>query len=172
MSKKEDQANGVEGEVTSQGDAPEFGMMVHKQYIKDFSFENPNAPETLGGGQTQPKMEANINMQAISLDKEKNLYEVVMHVNVTSEREGKVLFHVELQYGLVASVQGAVPEEHHHPLLLIEGPKMAFPFVRQILANTIQSGGYPPLLLNPVNFEELYKKQYLSQQQEQAAGNA
>jgi len=111
-------------------------------------------------------------MQAISLDKEKNLYEVVMHVNVTSEREGKVLFHVELQYGLVASVQGAVPEEHHHPLLLIEGPKMAFPFVRQILANTIQAGGYPPLLLNPVNFEELYKKQYMSQQQEQAAGNA
>tara|TARA_Y100001001_G_scaffold81364_1_gene79254 strand:- start:361 stop:870 length:510 start_codon:yes stop_codon:yes gene_type:complete len=138
-------------------------MTVHHQYVKDFSFENPNAPETMAGGQSQPALSANVNMQAKQLDKDQALYEVTLNVTATAKREEKVLFMAEIDYGLLLSVPN-VPEEHRHPLLLIEGPKLAFPFVRQILANAIQNGGYPPLLLNPVNFEELYKQQYLAQQ--------
>ena len=98
------------------GAAPQFGMMVHTQYVKDFSFENPNAPETLGGGQTQPKLDANINMHARALNKDEALYEVVLDVSASATRDNKTLFVAEVQYGVVASVKG-VPEEHHHPLL-------------------------------------------------------
>ena len=160
MAKKQNDDN----EVLQNGQAPQYGMVVHTQYIKDFSFENPNAPETLAGGQGMPQMDANINMQAIVLDAEKRLFEVVMTVSASAKRDDKTLFMAEVQYGIAASVSESIPEEHRHPLLLIEGPKMAFPFVRQILANAIQAGGYPPLLLQPVNFEELYRAQYLSQQ--------
>ncbi|MAS86690.1 MAG: protein-export chaperone SecB [Micavibrio sp.] len=144
--------------------APQFGLMVHTQYVKDFSFENPNAPESFSTADgSAPKMDANINMSVRQLDKEKALYEVVLEVSSTAKRQDKTLFMTEIQYGLVASVNKDVPEQHHHPLLLIEGPKMAFPFVRQLLASAIQAGGYPPLLLNPVNFEELYRQQYIEQ---------
>lgn len=155
--------------------APQFGLMVHTQYVKDFSFENPHAPESFSTADgTAPKMDANINMSLRLLDKEKALYEVVLEVSSTAKRNDKTLFMAEIQYGLVASVHKEVPEQHHHPLLLIEGPKMAFPFVRQLLANAIQAGGYPPLLLNPVNFEELYRQQYLQQAKamKETKGNA
>lgn len=169
MSSEDNKNNEAAG---SSGDAPQFGMMIHSQYVKDFSFENPNAPETLGAGSGQaPQMDANINMHATQVNKEMDLFEVVLEVSATAKREDKTLFLAEVQYGVLASVKN-VPEEHRHPLLLIEGPKMAFPFVRQLLASAIQAGGYPPLLLNPVNFEELYKQQYLSQKTQQPADTA
>lgn len=151
---------------------PQFGLMVHTQYVKDFSFENPNAPETLSAGAGQPQLDANINMQANVLDAEKNLYEVVLEVSAKAERENKTLFMAEIAYGLMVSVNKDVPEEHRHPLLLVEGPKLAFPYVRQMLSSAIQSGGYPPLLLQPVNFEELYRQQYLEQMKAKAATEA
>lgn len=157
----------------AQGAAPQYGMMVHTQYVKDFSFENPNAPESYSyKGASTPNMDANINMHAKALDGEQNLYEIVLEVSAQATREGKTMFLAEISYGIVASVNENVPEQHRHPLLLIEGPKLAFPFVRQMLANAIQDGGYPPLLLQPVNFEELYKQQYLEQARAQAAAEA
>lgn len=151
---------------------PQYGMMVHTQYVKDFSFENPNAPETLNQGEGQPQLDANINMQANVLDAEKHLYEVVLEVSAKAERANKTLFMAEIAYGLMVSVNKDVPEDHRHPLLLVEGPKLAFPYVRQLLSTAIQSGGYPPLLLQPVNFEELYRKQYMEQMKAKATSEA
>lgn len=135
-------------------------VQIHTQYVKDLSFENPNAPDTLRagqGGQTGPQMDININLDARPIeDKDiKSLYEVVLTLSATAKRDKTTVFLAELQYGIVASLEN-VPEDQHHPVLLIEVPRMAFPFARQILADATAAGGYPPLLLNPVDFHAMY----------------
>jgi preprotein translocase subunit SecB len=131
-------------------------MTVHAQYIRDLSFENPNSPESLRAGQDAPEMDVNIGMDARKLDDKEidDLYEVV--VNVRAEAG---VFLVELQYGITVSLNG-VPENQHHPLLLIEAPRLAFPFCRQIISDATVQGGFPPLLLNPVDFHALYMQRF------------
>lgn len=142
-------------------------LTIHAQYIKDLSFENPNAPASLrpdseGGA---PKMEVNVNLSGNPL-KEKGTFEVVLSVRAKALRGESTLFIAELQYGVVCSVAAHVPEEHIHPLIMIEAPKMAFPFARQILCDAVIGGGYPALMLNPVDFESLYLQQYQREQEE------
>ncbi len=141
-------------------------LTIHAQYIKDLSFENPNAPATLiekeGGA---PTMDVNVNLDSMPMAKE-GQFEVTLTVNMAAKRNDTTLFIAELVYGVVASVSDAVTQEHVHPLLMIEVPKMAFPFARQILCDAVIGGGYPPLLLNPVDFEGLYIAQYKSQKKE------
>lgn len=151
---------------------PNLPLAIHAQYIKDMSFENPNAPESLRSEQDSgaPKMEVNVNLDSTPLA-DKGFFEVVLHVAATAKRGNTTLFIAELQYGVVASVSSKVPDQHIHPLLMIEAPKMAFPFVRQILCDAIMAGGYPPLMLNPVDFEGLYVSQY-KKEQEEAQANA
>lgn len=172
--KKEDQTKTQQAQQPQpapQGQAP---LNVLTQYVKDLSFENPNAPETLRGGQKPAEMNVNINMEMRKVGEDKPLYEVTLRVSATAKREENTDFIAEITYAVLAQVGDMVPEEQHHPMLLIECPKLAFPFVRQLLGNMTQQGGYPPLLLNPVDFEGLYRQQYaqmLKQQQAQAAQN-
>ncbi len=137
-------------------------ITIHTQYIRDMSFENPNAPESMRAGQPAPEMSVNIGMDARVLkdDDIKNLYEVVLTISATATRGEKAVFIAEVIYGVTVSVGDIVPEDQHHPLLLIEIPKFAFPFVRQILANMTSQGGYPPLMLNPVDFQALYMDRF------------
>lgn len=150
-------------EKTDQGlQAAGLPITIHTQYIRDMSFENPNAPESMRAGKDIPDMNVNIGMDARSLsdDNVKNLYEVVLTISATAKRGDKPVFIAEVIYGVTVSISDVVPEDQHHPLLLIEIPKFAFPFARQILATLTSQGGYPPLLLNPVDFQALYMDRF------------
>lgn len=136
-------------------------IVIHAQYIKDLSFENPESPDSLRGIKGSPEMDVNIGMDARKLpdDKAGNLYEVTLNVRASAANAGKPLFIAELQYGMTVSLNN-VPEDQHHPILLIEIPRMAFPYARQILSDLTTQGGYPPLLLNPVDFHALYMDRF------------
>jgi preprotein translocase subunit SecB len=141
-------------------------LTIHAQYIKDLSFENPKAPQSLMPGQPLPAMSVNVTMDAKKLSDLKTPntgYEVILHIESTASRDQGVVFMVELDYAVVCSIAKEVPDPHHHPLLMIEVPKLAFPFARQILADITAQAGFPPLLLNPVDFEGMYREQYLAQ---------
>lgn len=148
--------------------APAVPLVIHTQYIRDMSFENPGAPETILPGQPAPAIDIGINMEARKLDgaKTEGPYEVVMHLTATAKREQKAAFIAEIQYAATVSLPG-LAEEHHHPMLLIEVPKMLFPFLRQILGFLTQQGGFPPLLISPVDFYALYMEKFAQQQQQQ-----
>ncbi len=142
--------------------SPGLPLMVHTQYVKDISFENPMAPNSFRAGLTPPKMDMNINLDAQRLDDKeiKNLYEVSLKINARAERDGQAVFLAEIIYGVAVSIQDNVPESQHHPLLLIEVPRLAFPFARQILSDLTQGGGYPALLLGPVDFYSMYMSRF------------
>lgn len=158
-------------DVPPQGHMP---IVVHAQYIKDLSFENPNSPESLRANLPAPKMDVNIGMDARKIeDKEmKDLYEVVVNIRAEATRDETPVFIGEMQYGMTVTIND-VPEEQHHPMLLIEIPRLAFPYVRQIMSDLTMQGGYPPLLLNPVDFHALYLERFkdeIAAAQEKAKG--
>tara|TARA_B100001750_G_scaffold210723_3_gene191509 strand:+ start:3892 stop:4386 length:495 start_codon:yes stop_codon:yes gene_type:complete len=145
-------------------------LTIHAQYIKDFSFENPNAPAILrpDSDNAAPQMEVNVNLDGKPME-DKGVFEVVLSIKAKATRGSKTMFIAELQYGVVCSVGKNVPEQHIHPLIMIEAPKMAFPFARQILCDAVIGGGFPPLMLNPVDFEGLYVQQYQNEQKSKMA---
>lgn len=136
-------------------------VMIHAQYVKDLSFENPGAPLSLKGGQPQPRMDVNITLDAQPIEdpQVKALYEVSMRLSVKAVRGEQVVYIAEVLYAVAVSMPN-VQEEHHHPLLLIEIPKLAFPFARKVLADLIQDGGYQALLLGPVDFAQMYMARF------------
>ncbi len=142
--------------------SPGLPLMVHTQYVKDISFENPMAPNSFRAGLAPPKMEMNINLDARPLEDPnlKNLYEVTLKISARAMRDGQAVFIAEILYGVAVSLQESVPEGQHHPLLLIEVPRLAFPFARQILSDLTQGGGYPALLLGPVDFYSMYMSRF------------
>ena len=155
-----DQANQAQqNETLEAGGLP---LTIHTQYVRDISFENPNAPDSLRAGLNVPDMDVNISMDARPLEDEdlENLFEVGLTISAVAKRDGIVDFVAEVIYGVVVSIGEEVPEDQHHPILLIEIPRYAFPFARQILANVTSQGGYPPLLLNPVDFQTLYMERF------------
>lgn len=141
--------------------ASNLPVMVHAQYVKDVSFENPSAPFSLRAGLDNPKLDVNINLDARNLEDPqiKALYEVALRISVRATRGDQTVYIAEVLYGVAASMPN-VAEEHHHPLLLVEIPKLAFPFARKVLADLIQDGGYPPLLLGPVDFASMYMSRF------------
>ncbi len=151
-------ASAPEGSIAAQ-DMP---VTIHAQYVRDLSFENPNAPESLRPAADAPEMDINIGMDARKIeDKEiKHLFEVVLNVRASAMRGADAIFIAEMQYGATVSIGDEVSEDNHHPLLLIEIPRMIFPFVRQIMSDVTVQGGYPPLLLNPVDFHALYMNRF------------
>jgi preprotein translocase subunit SecB len=142
--------------------AAELPVTILAQYIRDVSFENPNATDVLRTGQNLPDMDISIGMDARKIEdgKIKHLYEVALNIRAEAKNDGKTVFIAELQYGVTVVIGEQIPEENHHPLLLIEIPRMAFPFARQILSNLTVDGGYPPLLLAPVDFHALYLQRF------------
>ena len=151
-------------EEQKQTEMPEtIPYTVHAQYIRDMSFENPDALESLKSGQPAPEMDINIGMDARRVQ-EPNIpyfYEVALNIKAEAKRNDKTLFIAELQYGIAVSISEQVPEDNHHPVLLIEIPRFAFPFARQIMSNLTSQGGYPPLMMNPVDFHGLYMDKFV-----------
>jgi len=139
----------------------EMPINILAQYIRDVSFENPNSPDSLRAGLPNPKMDINIGMDARKIpdDGIENLYEVVVNLRAVALREEEPVFILEMQYGITVVLSG-IPEDNHHPVLLIEIPRLAFPYMRQIVSELTVQGGYPPLTLNPVDFQALYMERY------------
>jgi preprotein translocase subunit SecB len=148
------------GDQANQAAPPQLNVLA--QYVKDFSFENPNAPASLSSfQQSQPAINIQINVQVNAISATD--FEVVLKTEGKAEREGKVLFSFDLAFGGVFRILN-VPQESLHPVVMIECPRLLFPFAREIVAAAVRNGGFPPLLLDPVDFVALYR-QNLAQQQ-------
>ena len=130
-------------------------LNVLAQYTKDLSFENPNAPSSLAPQQQQPAINIQINVSANNLAE--NEYEVTLSVEGKAENAGKVMFSFDLAYAGVFRILN-VPKETLHPLVMIECPRLLFPFAREIIATSVRDGGFPPLMLDPVDFVGLYRQ--------------
>ena len=130
-------------------------LNVLGQYIKDFSFENPNAPRSLAPNQTQPAINIQINVSAQQLAQTD--YEISLKLEGKAESAGTVLFAFDLTFAGVFRVQN-VPAETLQPIVMIECPRLLFPFAREIVATSVRNGGFPPLLLDPVDFVALYQQ--------------
>ena len=127
------------------------------QYLKDLSFENPGAVTVLTTPQREvPRGQLKFDVQAKIIAPMK--YEVSLVLGITAQREQDTIYIVELEYAGLFDVTGA-PEEHITPLLMIEAPRLLFPFAREILASATNAGGYPTVLLNPVDFVQVYREQ-------------
>jgi preprotein translocase subunit SecB len=150
--------------ANSQADAPSFSLIG--QYIRDMSFENPGAPGSIMLGGPNPNFQVGIN---VGVKKQADdLYAVEITLNAKADREKNVLFNVELIYGGVFRMKN-IPEKDLAPLLLVECPRLIFPFARQVLATITQQGGFPPLMMEPVDFQAIYLQNLKSLQEAQAA---
>ena len=143
--------NAADAAANAQASAPSFSLIG--QYIRDMSFENPGAPGSILAGGANPNFSVGIN---VGVKKQADdLYAVEITLNAKAEREKNVLFNVELIYGGVFRMKN-IPERDLAPLLLVECPRLIFPFARQVLASVTQQGGFPPLMMEPVDFGQVY----------------
>jgi len=122
-------------------------LILNAQYIKDLSFENPRAPQSLIQQTTQPDVEINVDVKANNLGPE--VFEVVLTINATARAQGETVFLVELAYGSVVTIKNATAELLP-ALVLVETPRIVFPFARAVIANATRDGGFPPLMINPL----------------------
>ncbi len=146
------------------GDGP--SVRVLGQYVKDLSFENPGAPGTLRGSASQPNIDLGIDVRMQSLDAE--TFEVELVFSAKAVNGTVTLFVCELSYAGLFQVRG-LNDADREAFLLIEGPRLIFPFARKVIADATQNGGFPPLMLEPVDFTALYRQQ-LAQRNAGAAG--
>jgi preprotein translocase subunit SecB len=139
------------GSGTAANAAPRLTVLV--QYSKDFSFENPNAPRTLGAQQQSPNISVQINVNARQVGPAD--YEVSLVLEGSAGEGENTLFKFELNYAGVFRVEN-IPPEQTQPAVMIEGPRLLFPFARQIIADAVRNGGYPPLYIDPIDFQALF----------------
>jgi preprotein translocase subunit SecB len=148
-------------------DAPQLNALA--QYAKDLSFENPNAPRSLAPQQQPPQINIQVNVNA------KQLADSDFEVDLTLQGDAKmgaeVLFAFDLTYSGVFRVRN-IPQEQLHPVVMIECPRLLFPFARQIVADAVRDGGFPPLLIDPIDFVGLYRQKAMEAQQGQAGQGA
>ena len=160
---------GAQGAGTAQETRPQLG--IRSQYVKDLSFENPSAPERQAEAERAPEISINVQVEARRLNE--TAFEVVLQITGNARHEGKPVFLVELTYAGVFTLIG-IPDEALQPALLVECPRLLFPFARRIVADVTRDGGFPPLLLAPIDFLALYRNGQAqaaqARAQEQAAG--
>ena len=150
------------GQQGSQPAAPAAGqsplgpqLNVLAQYTKDLSFENPNAPKSLGQPPQQPAINIQINVNPNQLSNTD--YEVELKLEGKAEVNGSVLFNFELVYAGVFRLQN-IPQDQIGPIVMIECPRLLFPFAREIIASVVRNGGFPQFLIEPVDFVALYRQ--------------
>ena len=135
-------------------------LKILGQYLKDFSFENPNAPLSLAPQQKQPDINISVNVNARNLGPSD--FEVELHLDAKATSDGKVIFAADALYAGMFRLEN-FPENLLHPAVLIECPRMLFPFARQILADATRNGGFPPLMLDPIDFAGMYQQRMQQQ---------
>lgn len=144
--------------------APSVGVI--SQYVKDFSFENPNSP-AIYQIQGQPAFDVQFNIGAAEVAQD--VHEVTLKIDVRAQMEDQVAFIVDLSYSGLFAIRN-IPEEHLQPFLLGEAPRLLFPFARRVLADAVRDGGFPPLMLEPIDFNGLYEQQRMERDAQLEAG--
>ena len=151
------------------GAAPQVKFQVLAQFVRDLSFENAlvRGDGVLPTG--QPDIQVQVSLDAKKKETAENHYEVITKYRIESKTKdtGKTLYLAELEYGAIFMVDG-VPQDQMHPFLLIECPRIVFPFARRIISDVTRDGGFPPLNLDMIDFMAMYRQQ-LAARQEQAA---
>lgn len=137
-------------------------LTILSQYIKDLSFENPRAPTSLEPGNSRPEIQVRVDTRAQELGSER--YEVTFQLHCEAKSGNDPVFMVELTYAGLFSLAN-VPPDSLQPVLLIECPRLLFPFARRIVADVTRDGGFPPLMIDPIDFVTLYRRR---QEQAQA----
>jgi len=145
---------------------PDTGPQIRilAQFIRDFSFENPRAPDTLRAG-AQPEIELGVEMNARG--RPDGWFEVDLKLTAAAKRETEAQFQVELVYGGLFEIVG-LPEDQLELVLMIECPRFLFPFARRIIADVVADGGFPPFMLEPIDFGAVYAAQQAQREQQQA----
>ena len=138
-------------------------MCIRDRYIKDLSFENPRASSVFTQQTGQPDVEVNVNVGASSL--EDNRYEIILHLNAKANVNTEPLFLIELSYGGIASLND-IPENEKNAFVMIEGPRLLFPFARATIATVTREGGFLPLNLQPIDFVAVFKANLKARQKE------
>lgn len=149
--------------------APQIKMQVLAQFVRDLSFENMVAQKGLAGGEVQPDIQVAVSLDARKRAVERQ-FDVITKFKVTSKNKvtGDTLFLLELDYGGVFLVDG-VTDEQLHPFLLIECPRLLFPFVRRIISDVTRDGGFPALNIDTVDFLALYRQELARRMEAQKA---
>ena len=140
-------------------------VSILAQYIKDLSVENPSAPQVYSW-QVQPSLDVQFNIGVNPAAED--VHEVTLKMEITAKSDNGVHFVIDLSYAGLFGLRN-LPEDALQPFLLIEAPRLLFPFARQIISEAVQNGGFPPLLLDPIDFAGAYLAQ-LQAQQDQSGG--
>lgn len=157
--------NGIDQTAAANSQEAQAALTVVGQYVKDLSFETPNPVKVLFQGGERPHFDINVEAKAAHVV-DRN-FEVGIHIKVNCSREEETVFILELMYAGLFAIGADVPEEYIRPILMVECPRILFPFARSLVASTIQESGFPPLMLTPIDFAGLYQQQL---QQEQTQG--
>ena len=161
---------GSNGDKPAGGGGAEGGnaaqLSVLAQYVKDFSFESPGAPQTLQGPGQNPQLQVGVNVNAGP--RGEDIYETVVHLEAHAKSDDGVIYNVEIDYGGLFRIKN-VPKKVLQPVLFVDCPTLLFPFVRRVIADVVRDGGFPPLMLDPIDFGRLYA-QNLSKGGEAAEG--
>ena len=159
--------DGNQAQGGGQGQGQGGSFRVATQYVKDLSFESPNSPQSLAAGLPQPAIDILVDVLPNQVSNEQ--FEVTLQLTAKATRGDNVVFIAELMYAGLFNISG-VAEEHIQPLLLIEGPRFLFPFARRIMSDMTRDGGFPPLALDYMDFERIYRQQLAKRQAEMEAG--
>lgn len=162
MADNENNGNGA----APQGQVPIQAKIVN-QYIKDLSFENPNVHKLISGAGDQPNLQVEVNVSAQGI--KNDLYETSIEFKATATNNLGTIYVLEAVYAGLLKID-SIPEGALEPFLLISGPTMIFPFLRRLVADITREGGFPPLLLDPIDFGALYGQR--QRQRAQSAGRA
>jgi len=138
-------------------------LSIITQYVKDLSFENPRAPSAMQSGQ-RPEIQINVDTRGRHVENDR--YETELQINVNASAGGESVFVCELNYGGLFAIAN-MPDNAVQPVLMIECPRLLFPFARRVIADATRDGGFPPLMIDPIDFLGLYRRR-LQQQQQQA----
>jgi preprotein translocase subunit SecB len=153
MAEEEGAIDAGEPQANGEDTAPQVGVIT--QYVKDLSFENPNAPMVYQW-QDQPRIDVQFNIGSSSVGDD--IYEVTLKIDVRATVSDQTAFAVELLYAGLFGIRN-VPQEQLQPFLLAEAPRILFPFARRIVSDTVRDGNFPPLMLEPIDFAALYMAQ-------------
>lgn len=140
-------------------------VSVITQYVKDISFENPNSPKSLQPSEERPNI--NVSVDVTAKKQADNVFEVELKLNATAERGEETLFITEVVYAGLFQLTG-IPEEEIHPALLIFCPTLLFPYGRRVISDLTRDGGFPALMLDPIDFAQLYQQRAQQASEENA----
>ena len=154
MASSENQPSGVTPNGNGKGQQPSLNVLA--QYVKDLSFESPGAPGSLRGRDNAPPASPSTSTST-PIRCRSSEFDVNLTLTAKASFDKDVLFNVELVYGGVFRIEG-FPQEHMLPLLFIECPRLLFPFARQIIAEATRNGGFPPLMLDPIDFAQMFQQ--------------